>query len=392
VYNHFLRNNSNSSSNPTGDGDSDSLVQTDYVTNSFITMLARCGCIERARQVFSERRRGDKTPMDVVTWNSMISACAQHGLAEEALSLFREMQQHQQEGIRPNEVTFISLLAACSHTGDVDSAVQLFESMERDWKIKPNVRHWNCLVDVFGRAGRLDEAEQVIHRMTMSQSQSQPNVVTWMTLLGACRSQGDVARAERAVKAIESLPPHQVGVHLAAAYVLLSNIYAQQGRMADENRIREMMDQRGIHKIPGLSTVEIDGQRETFVAHEDSLESSSLEDKDKYAQLYLELAKLECELRQVGYVPDLTSVTRGANDAEKEHFLCAHSEKLAISYALLKTPAGTPIRITKNLRVCKDCHTATKLISLVRKREIVVRDANRFHHFKEGRCSCGDYW
>jgi hypothetical protein len=85
-------------------------------------------------------------------------------------------------------------------------------------------------------------------------------------------------------------------------------------------------------------------------------------------------------------------VLRDVDEKDKELSLCSHSEKLAIAYGLICTPSSKPVRVYKNLRVCSDCHTATKLISKVTKKEIVVRDANRFHHFKDGFCSCKDYW
>lgn len=104
------------------------------------------------------------------------------------------------------------------------------------------------------------------------------------------------------------------------------------------------------------------------------------------------LDHLAGQMKKFGYVPDKNFVLHDVEDEEKEHILCYHSEKLAIAFGLISTSPGTPIRIIKNLRVCGDCHSATKLISMIIERQIVVRDANRFHHFKNGLCSCGDYW
>jgi hypothetical protein len=93
-----------------------------------------------------------------------------------------------------------------------------------------------------------------------------------------------------------------------------------------------------------------------------------------------------------GYIPDRKEVLLDIEEEEKEGALSRHSEKLAIAFALISTSDNTPIRIVKNLRVCQDCHHVTKLISKVYGREIIVRDRARFHLFKDGTCSCKDYW
>ena len=109
-------------------------------------------------------------------------------------------------------------------------------------------------------------------------------------------------------------------------------------------------------------------------------------------EIYEKLEKLSSEMKAAGYIPNTIQALRDVEADDKEWLLCQHSEKLAIAFGLLKTPPGTVIRVVKNLRVCHDCHTATKFISKIVARDIVVRDANRFHHFKHGECSCGDYW
>jgi len=111
-----------------------------------------------------------------------------------------------------------------------------------------------------------------------------------------------------------------------------------------------------------------------------------------YEEMYRELTALQAKLKMIGYVPDHRFVLQDVEDDEKEHILMSHSERLAIAFALIATPAKTTIRIFKNLRVCGDCHSVTKFISKITEREIIVRDSNRFHHFKNGVCSCGDYW
>ena len=230
------------------------------------------------------------------------------------------------------------------------------------------------MIDVLARSGRLDEAE------TLLRSLSSPDPVALKAVLGACRIHTDVKRAERIAHQLLSLDPTD-----AATHVMLANIYAAAGRMEDSERIRQQMKVAGAKKTPGISTIEINGKQHSFVAADD-LHPDQAAVREK-------LQEVVGRLRDAGHQFDTRWVTREAGSEEdREESLCTHSEKLAISYGLLEVPEGAPIRITKNLRVCPDCHGATKVISRVYKREIVVRDASRFHHFKDGACSCGDFW
>lgn len=155
-------------------------------------------------------------------------------------------------------------------------------------------------------------------------------------------------------------------------------------RHEDAEKVRQVMDGRAITKEPGQSWIEINGKTHTFHAEDKSHPQSD--------EIYAELNKLTKQIKEIGYVPDTSFVLHDTDESQKERLLCCHSERLAISYGLISTPPGSPIRIVKNLRVCGDCHTATKFISKVVGREIVARDAHRFHHFVDGVCSCGDYW
>jgi len=242
---------------------------------------------------------------------------------------------------------------------------------KKKFKIKPDIFHCTCIVDVLGRAGRLEEAENFITGY-MKKEQIEPNVVTWTTLLGACRIHKDVERAERVAQHIIKLDPKD-----ASVYVLLSNIYIQSGNMNKAEELRILMEKKAIKKIPGISTVEVNGKVYEFIS-DDNLHLNIKE-------IHEELQLLTEEMIEAGYDPDTSWVTRDVeNEEEKKELLCRHSEKLAMTWAMMNTAAGTTIRITKNLRVCGDCHTATKIISKIRKREIIVRDMSRYHHFKEG--------
>jgi hypothetical protein len=167
-------------------------------------------------------------------------------------------------------------------------------------------------------------------------------------------------------------------------YILLSNTYAATGRWDDVEKLRKTMKGRCLKKTPGCSFIEVNNKVHAFVVGDKSHPQSQ--------DIYTMLETLAEQMGEAGYVPDTNFVLHDVEEELKEHMLYSHSEKLAIAFGLISTSPGTPIQITKNLRVCGDCHSASKFISKLVKREIIVRDANRFHHFKDGLCSCGDYW
>ena len=336
------------------------------VGSALVHMYAKCGSIADARLTFDKMEE-----RDVVTWNVMIGGLAQHGCGHEALEVFRSMIA---DGVKPNEISFVAVLSACSHSGLVDEGRRLFLAMTQDYGIEPTVVLCNCMVDVVGRAGHLEEAKLFIDKMPV-----EPNEATWGALLGACRTYGNVDLGKLAANERLKLEPMD-----ASGYVLLSNIYAAAGKWEEVLWVRTMMQERGIRKEPGRSWIEVDNKVHVFVVGDTSHSEAK--------EIYAELRRLSKRIKAEGYIPDTRLVLRNIDEEEKELALCSHSEKLAIAYGLMRTPLAEPIRVFKNLRVCSDCHTATKFISKAIVREIVVRDANRFHHFQDGVCSCGDYW
>jgi pentatricopeptide repeat protein len=348
-------------------------LQSIILKNNLINMYGKCGSLEEAIKIFDDIDVNDR---NVITWSTMILTYGQHGRGKEAISLFEKMQQ---KGLSPDETTVTRVLNACSHSGLVREALDIFCDLESKFNVKVDVFHCACIVDLLGRAGRLEEAERfIVHYM--KEQQIEADIPTWMGLLGACRTYKDVERAERVAQHILDLDPKD-----ASVYVLLSNIYAQSGNMNKAEDLRVLMDKKGIKKIPGISTVEVNGKIYEFVSDDNS--------HANIKEIHSELQLLTEEMIIAGYNPDTSWVIRDVeSEEEKKELLCRHSEKLAMAWAMINTPPGTAIRITKNLRVCGDCHNATKFISKIRKREIIVRDASRYHHFKDGKCSCGDYW
>eukprot|EP01018_Ginkgo_biloba_P034522 Gb_08671 [translate_table: standard] len=337
-----------------------------FVASALVDMYAKCGRIENAHQLF------DKMPQrDVVSWNAMIVGYAMHGCGKNALQLFEQMQL---SGINPDHVTFVGVLSACCHAGLVDEGRQFFDCMNEYYHITPAMEHYGCMVDLLGRVGRLDEVLGFINKMPIK-----PDFAVWVSLLGACRIHANIEIGEHVAERLFELDPKN-----AAPYVLLSNIYAAAGRWDGIEKVRKLMKDRGIKKKPGCSWIEINQQVHAFTVGDRS--------HPQMQEIYAKLERLSRQMKAAGYVPDTRFVLNNVEEEQKEQILCHHSEKLAIAFGLLNTHPGTTIRIIKNLRVCGDCHSATKFISKIVAREIVLRDANRFHHFKDGKCSCGDYW
>ncbi|CAM6105985.1 unnamed protein product [Calypogeia fissa] len=336
------------------------------VGSALVHMYAKSGNKDDARLVFDKMEK-----QDVVTWNVMLGGLAEHGCGHEALELFRKMNA---DGVKPDGTSFVALLSSCCHAGLLDDGRRLFLAMTQDYGIEPEIVHYTCMVDLLGRAGHLEEAKLFIDDMAI-----EPDVVTWKALLAACRTHGNVELGELAAQELFKLAPND-----AAVYVLLSNIYAAAGKWENVSMVRTMMQERGVSKERGCSWIEVDNKIHEFAVGDTSHPEAKA--------IYNELNKLTKQLKAEGYIPDTQVVLQEIDEEDKELALCSHSEKLAIAYGLMRIPQGTPIRIQKNLRVCSDCHTATKFISKVTGREIIARDANRFHHFKDGVCSCGDHW
>ncbi|KAG9451979.1 hypothetical protein H6P81_004883 [Aristolochia fimbriata] len=336
------------------------------VNNALIGMYAKCGSLTGARNVFDAMPR-----RNVISWTSMITGLAMHGDGLSALSLLEQMKAGR---IEPNGVTFVGLLYACSHAGLVDEGRQIFASMINEYQITPRLEHYGCMVDLLGRANLLDEAVELIKTMPF-----EPNVVIWGSLLGACRVHNNVELGEFAAKKLLRVDPHHDGAH-----VLLSNIYAKAGRWGDVKEVRRSMKNRGIAKEKGSSWIEL----------KDGIHEFAMGDKShpKSAEIYDKLGEVVDELKRAGYVPDTGSVLTDLDEEEKKEAVLLHSEKLALALGLLSVNKGTCIRIVKNLRICEDCHNFMKWVSKAFGQEILVRDRTRFHHYRDGACSCNDYW
>ncbi|CAN6457706.1 unnamed protein product [Victoria cruziana] len=324
------------------------------VNNSLITMYASCGCITEARKIFESVSKPT-----VASYNAMISGLAQHGDANESFLLFKAMQLG---GLQPDNITVLGVLSACNHAGLVDEGLQFFYAVKTSHRIDLNYEHYACVADILARSGRLDEAERFITSMPF-----EPAPSVWQALLGACRKHGNIELGSKVAELLIEMEPDE-----AITYVLLTNIYTSLGRMEDAKNVRDLMKARGIKKDHGVSSIEIRGEVHSFV----------VEDKKhpRCSEIYRKIDTLIGRIKEVGYVPDMTSASFELDDEEREHSLSYHSEKLAIAFGLLNSAPGTVIRVIQNLRVCNDCHSAIKNISLVTGRDIVLRDNRRKVH------------
>nr|TKW04893.1 hypothetical protein SEVIR_7G140400v2 [Setaria viridis] len=336
------------------------------VVSSLVDMYSGCGSMNYATKVFYGAKY-----KDMVLWTAMINATGMHGHGKQAIDIFERMLQ---TGLTPDHVCFLALLHACSHSKLVDEGKYYLDMMMSKYRLKPWQEHYACVVDILGRSGRTEEAFMFIESMPVK-----PTSVVWCALLGACRVHKNHDLAVVAANKLLELEPDNPG-----NYILVSNVFAALGKWNDVKEVRARMEELGLRKDPACSWIEIGNNVRTFTARDHSHRDSEA--------IHLKLAEITEKLRKEGYTEDTSFVLHDVNEEEKIGMLHKHSERLAIAFGLMSTHSGTPLRIAKNLRVCGDCHEFTKLVSKLFERDIVVRDANRFHHFSGGACSCGDFW
>ncbi|KAJ7976830.1 Pentatricopeptide repeat-containing protein [Quillaja saponaria] len=336
--------------------------------NSLIDMYSKCGNLTYSRRTF------DSMPeRTVISWNAMLVGYSKHGMGREVLDLFKSMRE--ENGVKPDSVTILAVLSGCSHGGMENWGLDIFYDMANgNIGVEPEIEHYGCVVDLLGRAGRVEEAFEFIQTMPIK-----PTAAIWGSLLGACRVHANVDIGELAGHQLLQVEPENAG-----NYVILSNIYASSGRWEDVRSVRQLMMENAVKKEPGKSWIELDQRLHTFHASDRS--------HPRREEVFAKEIELLVKLKEAGYVPDLSCVLYDVDEEQKEKILLGHSEKLALTFGLIATPEGVPIRVFKNLRICVDCHNFAKFISKIYGREVSLRDNNRFHRILGGTCSCGDYW
>ncbi|KAK7273595.1 hypothetical protein RIF29_14651 [Crotalaria pallida] len=328
------------------------------VANSIITMYSRCGQIKEAQKVFDSI-----FVKNLISWNAMMAAYAQNGLGRKVIETFEDMLKAE---CKPDHVSYIAVLSGCSHMGLVVEGKHYFDSMTKVFGISPTNEHFACMVDMLGRAGLLDQAKTLIDGMPFK-----PNATIWGALLGACRVHHDWRLAETAMKNLMEL-----NIEDSGGYVLLANIYAESGELEGFASMRKLIKSKGIRKSAGCSWIEVDNRVHVFNVDDTN--------HPQVKEIYMKLEEMMKKIEDTGKYINVVSF----GHRSKKY----HSEKLAFAFGLLNVPSWKPIHVMKNLRVCHDCHLVIKLLSFVTSRELIMRDAYRFHHFKDGFCSCGDYW
>ncbi|KAJ4851113.1 hypothetical protein Tsubulata_040707 [Turnera subulata] len=313
------------------------------LSNKLIDMYGKCGSVRDARRVFDRMRE-----RNLGSWHLLMNGYAENGQGRNGLSLFEEMKN---SSLQPNEETFLVVLSVCASAGAVREALVLFESMRDEYGRLPGFDHYLGLVHVLGNAGHLCEAVEFVERMPFERT-----VEAWTVIRNFARIHGDLELEDQAEELLVALDPSIVNTdkiplpprkkHSA------TNMLEHKNKKMGEYRCAEPYKEEGYGKLKGLN-----GQ-----------------------------------MREAGYVPDTRYVLHDIDEEAKEQALQYHSERLAIAYGLISTPPRQTLRIIKNLRICGDCHNAIKIMSNIVGRELIVRDNKRFHHFKDGKCSCGDYW
>ncbi|XP_061359364.1 pentatricopeptide repeat-containing protein At3g24000, mitochondrial-like [Gastrolobium bilobum] len=336
------------------------------VGTSLINMYNKCGIIERATKAFLEM-----STRTMISWTSMITGFALHGKSQQALHLFEDMRL---VGVRPNQITFVGVLSACSCAGMVSEALNYFEIMQKEYKIKPVMDHYACLVDMFVRLGRLEEALNLIKKMHY-----EPSEFIWSNLIAGCRSHGNLELGYYAAEQLLSLKPKD-----SETYVLLLNMYHSAGRFEDVSRVRKIMKEEKIGKLKDWSWISIKDKVYSFQTNDKAYPQSSL--------LCKSLEDLLAKAKNLGY--EMLECMEISDEEEEEKTSSPtiyHSEKLAITFALENLPNSSPIRVVKSTLMCTDCHNFIKYVSTLTGREIIVKDSKRLHKFVHGQCSCGNF-
>ncbi|XP_010432322.1 PREDICTED: pentatricopeptide repeat-containing protein At4g35130, chloroplastic-like [Camelina sativa] len=346
-------------------------VSNTIILNSLIHMYAMCGDLDDARKCFNH-----VLVKDVVSWNSIIMAYAVHGFGRISVCLFSEMIASK---VNPNKSTFASLLAACSVTGMVDEGWEYFEMMKREYGIDPGIEHYGYMMDLIGRTGNFNAAKRFIEEMSFV-----PTPRIWGSLLNASRNHMDINVAEFAAEHLFKMEHDNTG-----CYVLLLNMYAEAGRWEDVNRIKLLMESKGISRTSSRSTVETKSKTHVFT----NGDRSDVETNKIYEVLDIVTRMIgEEKEKEDSYVYCISKLRPETLVKSRSNSPRRHSVRLATCFGLISTETGRTVMVRNSTRICRKCHEFLEKASKMTRREIVVGDSKIFHHFSNGRCSCGNYW
>ncbi|XP_073270224.1 pentatricopeptide repeat-containing protein At4g32450, mitochondrial-like [Primulina huaijiensis] len=327
------------------------------IFNKILEMYSKCGSVVDTFEVFDKMPRRNLT-----SWDILIYWLAKNDHGEDSIYLF---EQFKKSGLKPDGQMFLGVFSACGAIGDFVEGMLHFESMSKDYGIVPLIEHYVGIVDMLGSAGFLDEALEFIEKMPV-----EPGVEIWETLMNFCRMHGNMELGDRCADIVQLLDPSRLNEQSREGLIPIN--------AADLAKEKERK------KLSSQNLLEVRSRVHEYRAGDRS--------HPDHERIYGLLRGLKQQMKEVGYVPETKFVLHDVDIEAKEEALMAHSERLAAAQGFLTTPARSPLRIIKNLRVCGDCHNAFKIISSIVGREIIARDSKRFHHFKDGLCSCNDYW
>ncbi|KAI3909441.1 hypothetical protein MKW92_013459 [Papaver armeniacum] len=324
--------------------------------NKVLEMYLKCGLVSDAHDLF-----GKIPARNLTSWDTMIVGLAENGYGEDAIDVFTKFKE---AGGRPDGQMFLGVFYTCSTLCDIDEGMLHFESMSKVFGIAPSMDHYVGVVKMLGSTGYLDEAFEFIENMPV-----EPSIDVWETLMNLCRIHGNLETGDLCANIVALLDPSRLNVESKAGLVPVN---PSDYVIAEKKKKYLGKKPLGLH-----SKVLQYRAGDTFHADD---------------KIYAHLNMLSAHMKECGYVPELRFALHDVDDESKATGLLAHSEKLACVANLLSTPARSPMRILKNLRVCVDCHNALKIISKLVGRLIIARDPKRWHHFEKGACSCNDFW
>lgn len=331
------------------------------VLNALIDMYVKSGYIDSASKMFRQLRS-----KDVISWTVMIMGHSLHGQGDLGVDLFRKMEKD--SSILIDQMTYGAVLHACSTARLVEEGKSYFNCIKA-----PEVPHLTCMVALLARSALFDEASDFIQRHNIWR-----NTEVLRAMLEGCRIHQESRLGKRIVEQLCELESLN-----AENYVMLSNWYADNGKWDMVKKLYGTIVDLGLKSKKAYSWMEFRNKIHVFGTGDVSHPRSE--------RIYWELQCLTKKIEDEGYRINADYSLHDV-DEERECIPVGHSEMLALSFGLISTRAGATIRVTKNLRVCRRCHDCAKFISKIVKREIILKDPSRFHHFQGGFCSCGDFW
>ncbi|MCO5604703.1 hypothetical protein L7F22_058873 [Adiantum nelumboides] len=320
------------------------LEANQVLSRALIDMYSKLEGIEKARNHFK------KLPMqDSATWNFWLATVAQNKGYSSAVECLQDLKEKE----KPNAAIFNSLLIACKENCLVDESYGLLKMMKERYDVMPMMNQYAWFISLLEGAGRLNEADRLFESLPLPS-----NLESWASLLNDYRLRASLENWR--------------GCLYSQDDDLLSDVYVNETLRVEATKLHALHKALDAWKNPGVAVIE--SEEEVAL-----MRGTELTAKIEKMKMFFKDGR-----RLIKRSPN--------SDKAKEEALCGHCEKLAIAFGLLNTPPGTTLRVSKNLRVCADCHNATKIISKIEKRDIIIRDAYRIHHFKAGECSCNDFY